>query len=66
MDSLIVTNPYLSDPQARQQMIAENVYDSSVFEGASGLPKPSGRRRIQRSRPRRRVMASSKKRAKGK
>lgn len=60
MSPLIKTNRYLRDPQTRRRMIAENVYDSSVFEGAIGLPKP------QSSASRRRKMASSKKRANGK
>jgi hypothetical protein len=60
MPTLIKTNRYLRDPQTRQRMIAENVYDSSVFEGAIGLPKP------QPSNSRRRKMASPKKRASGK
>jgi hypothetical protein len=56
---LIKTNRYLRDPQTRRRMIAENVYDSSVFEGAIGLPKPQ----LSTSR---RKMASAKKRANGK
>jgi len=32
MSPLIETNHYLRDPQTRRRMIAENVYDSSVFE----------------------------------
>jgi len=57
---LIKTNRYLRHPQTRRRMIAENVYDPSVIEGAIGLPKPP------RSRSRRRRMAHSKKRASGK
>ncbi len=37
MASLIETNPYLRDPETRQQMLEENAYQSSVFEGAQGL-----------------------------
>lgn len=59
MSSLIKTNHYLRDPQTRRRMIAENVYDSSVYEGAIGLPKP------QPSASRRK-MAAAKKRANGK
>lgn len=66
MPSLIETNPYLRDPDLRRQMIAENVYDSSVFEGAVGLPKPPARKKIQRPASRRRKIAASKKRARGK
>lgn len=65
MPSLIESNPYLRDPETRRRMIAQNVYDSSVFEGAVGLPKPPARRKVQRTVSRRRRMASSKKRAKG-
>ena len=60
MLALVHTNRYLRNPQTRRRMIAENVYDSSIFEGAVGLPKP------QSSGSRRRRMASSKKRANGK
>ncbi len=66
MASLIETNPYLRDPRARRQMIAENVYDSSVFEGAVGLPDPRRKRKPRRPALRRRKTASSKKRANGK
>lgn len=64
MPSLIETNPYLRDPTRRRQMIAENVYDSSVFEGAIGLPKPP-RRKPRQPALRRRRIADSKKRASG-
>lgn len=37
MPSLIETNPYLRDPETRRQMLEENAYQSSVFEGAQGL-----------------------------
>lgn len=57
---LIKTNRYLRNPQTRRRMITENVYDSSVFEGAIGLPKP------QPFGSHRRKVASSKKRAIGK
>jgi len=60
MSSLIKTNRYLRDPQTRRRLIAENAYDSSVFEGAIGLPKP------QASASCRRKMASTKNRASGK
>jgi hypothetical protein len=60
MSPLIKTNRYLRDPQIRRRMIAENVYDSSVFEGAIGLPKP------QPSNSRRRKMTLPKKHASGK
>ena len=54
---LIKTNRYLRHPQTRRRMITENVYDSSVFEGALGLPKP------QPFGSRRHKMAHLKKRA---
>ena len=60
MPSLAQTNPYLRDPILRRQLIRENVYASSVMEGARGLPKPP---RYSKS-PKRRVIASSKKRPK--
>lgn len=65
MASLIETNSYLRDPGKRRQMIAENVYDSSVLEGAVGLPNPRPKRKPQRPAPRRKT-AASKKRANGK
>ncbi len=65
MASLIETNPYLRDPRRRREMIAEDVYDSSVFEGAVGLPKPRPKRQPQRPASRRK-MAATKKRANGK
>jgi hypothetical protein len=57
---LIKTNRYLRHPQTRRRMIGENVYGSSVFESAIGLPTPLP------SSSRRRKMAHSKKRAIGK
>ena len=39
MKTLVETNQYLRDENRRRRMIAENVFDSSVFEGASGLRK---------------------------
>ena len=65
MPSLIETNPYLRDPKRRAQMIAQDVYDSSVFEGATGLPKPQSVK-LRTSSPPRRKMRSAKKRANGK
>lgn len=37
---LIETNPYLKDPERRLRMITRCVWQSSVAEGARGLPKP--------------------------
>ena len=44
MASSIETNPYLKDPEQRRRLLERNAYDSSVFEGATGLPKPEMRR----------------------
>jgi hypothetical protein len=53
MASLIETNPYLRDPEARRRMLEEDALDSSAFEGARGLKPlwshPDSRKR--RSRP---------------
>ena len=38
MSSLAESNPHLRDPQRRRQILAENAWQSSVFEGANGLP----------------------------
>ena len=65
MPSLITTNRYLQNPKRRRRMIAENVYDSSLFEGAIGLVKPLAQKKNQRSASRRRKIDSSKKRASG-
>jgi hypothetical protein len=54
---LIETHPLLRDPELRRAILEWNVYDSSVFEGARGLPKPTSKR--PRLRPR--SKASSKK-----
>jgi len=49
MPSLAQSNRYLRDPAQRQRLIRENVYASSVCEGARGLPKPgSGAKRAKR------------------
>ena len=48
--SLLETNPYLRDPEALHQMLEENAYQSSVFEGAQGLtPVQSSCARKRRS-----------------
>lgn len=44
MASLIDTNPYLRDPEERARMLEENARQSSVFEGARGLPGTARRR----------------------
>lgn len=38
MKSLAETNPYVRDPETRRRLIARNARQSSVFEGARGLP----------------------------
>ncbi len=40
MRPLSETNPYLRDPEERRRLLEENAYQSSVFEGAQGLPRP--------------------------
>lgn len=40
MKPLSATNPYLRNPALRKEMLDRHVYESSVFEGAQGLPKP--------------------------
>jgi hypothetical protein len=57
MEPLIETNPHLRDPEVRRRLIEEDAYESSVFEGAQGLPEPVSRP----AEPLRRVNASSKK-----
>jgi hypothetical protein len=53
--SLSETNPYLRDKKKLEQMVAQSVYESSIFEGASpraleelrkkaGLPPPRKRK----------------------
>lgn len=38
--SLIEANPYLKDPELRRRMIIEGAWESSIAEGAEGLPCP--------------------------
>ena len=57
MASLAETNPYLRDPEQRRRMIEEDARQSSIFEGARGLKKPSA----QTEEPARRSIASRKK-----
>lgn len=49
MASLIESNPYLRDPEVRRRFLEENARQSSIFEGARGLPpvtqSPSRKRR---------------------
>lgn len=65
MPSLIESNPYLRDAVKRRRMIEQNVYESSVFEGATGLTKPAHEDRGQGASSSPRRMPSSKNRAKG-
>ena len=55
MASLSETNPYLRDKKKLEQIVAQSVYESSIFEGASprsleelrkkaGLPPPRKRK----------------------
>lgn len=55
--SLIETNPYLKDPAERMRLLTENAWESSVAEGARGLPRPEA----QPLPPKRRSKASAKK-----
>jgi hypothetical protein len=55
MPSLAETNPYLRDPEARRRLLADNAWQSSVFEGARALPRPDAGRRKASSRSRRRT-----------
>jgi len=38
MKSLLKSNPYLADPAARRAMVRSNARQSSIFEGAHGIP----------------------------
>jgi hypothetical protein len=60
MKSLVQSNPYLADPAHRKAMLHDNARQSSIFEGARGIPaQPLGRSRKRRSK------ASTKKTVKG-
>jgi hypothetical protein len=60
MKSLLESNPYLADPERRKAILYDNARQSSIFEGARGIPaQPGGRLRKRRSK------ASTKKAAKG-
>ena len=60
MKSLLQSNPYLADPVTRKRMVRHNARQSSVFEGARGIPaQPLRPRRNRCSR------ASTKKSVKG-
>ena len=62
MASLAESNPYLRDCEQRHVMVAENTFDSSVFEGAS--PR-SLSKRAPHLVTKRRSRASTKKQVKG-
>jgi hypothetical protein len=49
--SLLESNPSLADPVRRKAMLRHNARQSSVFEGAQGIPvQPSERPRKRRSK----------------
>lgn len=53
MPSLLKTNPYLRDPRKRRRMLEEESRESSMLEGARGLPKVGQvKRRSQASKNR--------------
>ncbi len=60
MKSLLQSNPYLADPARRKAMLYENARQSSIFEGARGIPAQSSRRSRKR-----RSKASTKKTIRG-
>jgi hypothetical protein len=52
MKSLLKSNPYLRDPARRKAMLRHNARQSSIFEGARGIPaQPPERPRKRRSKP---------------
>jgi len=60
MKSLLESNPYLADPEYRRAMLYENARQSSIFEGARGIPaQPAG------SSPKRHSKVSTSKTVKG-
>ncbi|OHB63978.1 MAG: hypothetical protein A2Y76_07925 [Planctomycetes bacterium RBG_13_60_9] len=60
MKSLLKSNPYLADPVNRKAMLHHNARQSSIFEGARGIPaQPGGPLHSRRCR------ASTKKTVKG-
>jgi hypothetical protein len=62
MKSLAQSNRYLRDPDAFEMIVVERARDSSIFEGARGLPSPQ---RCRRAEPSARRMAPTKKVASG-
>ncbi len=51
MKSLLESNPYLADPVRRKAMLRHNARQSSVFEGAQGIPaQPAEGPRKRRSK----------------
>lgn len=48
--TLIETNRYLHDRQTRERWLRENARQSSIFEGARGLPKGAAQRSLRRRR----------------
>ena len=51
MKSLLESNPYLADPKLRKTILYDNARQSSIFEGARGIPAQRvGRLRKRRSK----------------
>ena len=50
MKTLIEANPFLHDRRTRERLLRENARQSSVFEGARGLPKEPGHPRSAKRR----------------
>ena len=61
MATLIDSNPHLRDDEERRRMTEENARESSMFEGARGLPRAES----QTPRRVRAVNAEAKKEARG-
>jgi hypothetical protein len=60
MKSLLESNPYLADPELRPAILYDNARQSSIFEGARGIPA----QRTEQPR-KRRSKASTKNAVKG-
>jgi hypothetical protein len=60
MKSLLESNPYLADPVRRKAILRHNARQSSIFEGARGIPAQAAEPTFKR-----RSRASSRKAAKG-
>jgi hypothetical protein len=51
VSSLAESNPHLRDPERLAEIIAHSAWESSVFEGARGLPRPKRPRNHHQRRP---------------